>query len=259
MNPITKDLFLATFFNDLKKVKAILEANKEGNNILLLNLESGNVAGIITLKEELSFAYGMYWDSYLPFIPAYQITMLADSVWRNVSSLSDESTLDLSQIQTNISQMLQFWKDYYGVDELQEMDYKEYVSLIYSISSDDDEACVDEDDVKKHNINELDALLLNKSLCRNKKAVIELLQQGANPCFEIEHEFESAYQSLYSEESYQSSCYYVPLLHLFAEKGYDIFNTFDDDVIRGMFAALYGAGSSAELMHAIEKYSQFED
>lgn len=236
----TKEIFLAVFFNDIKKVKELLSQHTQFKKSYMLDLECG------------------YFSSEHIKIPIYQVTMLLDSFWRNITSLNGMRESDLQIMKEQIVEMLQFWKEYYKISELEEMNYNRWVTLILAIDPNDDEWCLDFETAEKLGVSKRDALLLSKSYARNKEAVISLLQQGANPYVEHEDEFYGALEHLEHEELFQST-FYWGLFDLHTKEGYAPFYAMSDDDIRGMFATLYGVGSTSELIQTIEKYSVFKD
>lgn len=240
MNQSTKDVFLAVFFNDITKVKELLAIHTQFKQSCLLDLE------------------GSFFNSEYIKIPVYQITMLLDSFWRNKSTLHGMLDCDLQILKGQIIEMLQFWKDYYCISELEEMNYNTWVTLIFAIDPNNDEVGIDYKTAENFGVTKRDALLISKCYARNKEACISLLQQGANPFVTHEDEFYGAMELLEHEESFQFP-FYWELFDQFTKEGYTPFHAMNDEELRGMFATLYGVGSTSELIQAIETYSVFKN
>lgn len=121
-----------------------------------------------------------------PF-PLHYITLCYEAIWRDADDWEDKEWANATKNSTNA--MLEFWKEYYGVDSFPRIEYRTYSEDDFYCAKDDET----DEDLLFHSKSELVAFG-NREIdldlyCAVERfqfdKVEELLRQGANPRAEI--------------------------------------------------------------------------
>ena len=231
-NKKLEDLFLAIYFNDLKKVIAF---KNEYPKIYLKKekfLIDGNT--IFDLKNLTLFNQKIWFDTE----------------WRN------EIMPLIKKIRQRTTQMLDFWDLEFGQkNSIKLIEYNDYWDYFY---------CDDPNDPDENNevicdpisyfieqgFKEIDVKLYNRVECFDFVEAKKLLEQGAKSDIDFYNDNDSSVISRIScEVSYLATCHVVPELQVFENKGYK--QNFE---ITTMFRNLIGLAAHQDMSNLLDEY-----
>ncbi len=229
---VLKELFLATFFNDIEK---ILETKKKSPKLYAKK-------GCFPLDDII--------------IDLRILTLLNQTIW-NDDTWSEEIQPLVERNRQKTRKMLAFWNSELAVPKLNKaIAYNSYYEFFY---------CEEPADTEKIDLNtvqfyvgmgfrEIDARLHNRVECFDFAAVRKLLDQGANSTvsfYEDEQDAGGVFERIETEHSYLSSCSIIPEFVQFEKIAYQ--QNFDT---RAMFGDLLGFAAHQEMYNLLNEYNK---
>jgi hypothetical protein len=233
MNLSDRQLFLAVFFNEPEKIKAIMKA-RNGNARLLIPISNNYCELWLRFHGKLAIS---------AIEPA---VMLADSLFdiKEKTRLNTDIPFNPSEEYRKAEASIAFLKDY---TTLTDIDYNKYYNLNNTIG--DDEDYLSDDEIAQYlteGYRLIDLQLVNYAHKRNEAEVRKLIAQGANPNIDpLDRSSQSiALDSLGADESLAFMQYIA-----YRKDGYN--ENYPNKEIMDMLAILYDMGSSGRLTRII--------
>lgn len=231
-NKKLEELFLAIYFNDLKKVIAFKNKYPE----------------IYAKKNEFII------DGYKAF-DLKNLTLFNQKIWFD-AEWRDEIKPLTEKIRKQTKQMLDFWDlESAQPNSIKPIEYNDYCDFFYCDDPNDPD---DNDEVicdpisyfLDEGFKEIDVRLYNRVECFDFKEVKKLLEQGAKADIDFYNDGDSsAFGRVHSEVSYLATCHVVPEFKAFETKGYK--QNFD---ITEMFRNLLGLAAHQDMYQLLDEY-----
>ena len=231
-NKKLEDLFLAIYFNDLRKVIAFKNEYPE----------------IYAKKEQFLI------DNYKKF-DLKNLTLFNQKIWFD-NEWRDEIKPLIEKIRQRTKQILDFWDTEIGQpNSIKLIEYNAYCDYFYcdDPNDPDDNNEVICDSISyfiEKGFNEIDVKLYNRVECFDFVEVKKLLEQGAKSNIDFYNDNDSnTFSRITSEVSYLATCHVVPEFKVFESKGYK--QNFD---IVEMFRNLLGLAAHQDMLKLLDKY-----
>jgi len=230
-NKKMEELFLAIYFNDVKKV--------------------------VDFKNQFSELYAKK-DKFLidgnTTFDLTNLTFFNQTIWFDGDWIDDIKPLVEKHIGRTV-QMLDFWCAEFGQQNIQrQIEYNQYYEYFYCDDPNDfEEIIIDPISFYlEKGFREVDLRLYNRAQCFDFTEVKKLLEQGAKPHIHFENDGDSSILSRISDEvSFLATCEVVPEFKVFETKGYN--QNFD---IRRMFGDILGLAAHEEMYHLLAEYEE---
>jgi hypothetical protein len=232
-NRIFDELFIAIYFNDLKKVIEIKEKYPE----------------IYSKKENYKIEDKKSFD-------LKNLTFFNQSIWKE-DDWVDEIIPFVKRNRENTEKMLEFWKAETRNENFQrEIEYNHYHEYFYCSDPNEPEEneTVILDKITfflEKGFREIDLRLYNRVACFDFKETIKLLEKGAKPDIKFyENEWDSDTISLIGCEcSYLATCQIIPEFKSYEKQGFIQFYC-----ITERFGDLIGLAAFEDMYCLLEKY-----
>ncbi|WP_395054432.1 hypothetical protein [Flavobacterium sp.] len=231
-NKKLEDLFLAIYFNDLKKIIAFKNENPE----------------IYSKKEKFLIDGNTNFD--LKNLTLFNQKIWFDTEWR------DEIMPLIEKIRQRTKQMLDFWEIEIGQkNSIKLIEYNDYWDYFYcdDPNDPDDNNEVIGDPISyfiEQGFKEIDVKLYNRVECFDFVEAKKLLEQGAKSDIDFYNDNDSStIGRVHSEVSYLATCHVIPEFQVFENKGYK--QKFE---ITTMFRNLLGLAAHQDMLNLLHKY-----
>jgi len=230
-NKKMEELFLAIYFNDVKKV-----------------IEFKNQYPEIYAKKD-SFQI----DNYTAF-NLINLTFFNQTVWE-VDDWREEIMPLVRKIRQRIKQMLDFWRSELGRQDIKrEIEYSQYCDFFYCDCYTDTYEEWKKEELKdiKIEFREIDLMLMYQVERFNFAETKKLLEQGAKSDVDFyDDDFSSVNSRIGAESAFLATTFVVPEFETFEKKGYN-----QDFDITDMFSRLLGFAAHEEMYHLLDEYEK---
>ena len=230
-NKKMEELFLAIYFNDVKKVVDFKNQYPE----------------IYAKKDNFQI------DKYTIF-NLINLTFFNQTVWK-ADDWREEIMPLVKKIRQRIEQMLDFWRSEFGRQDIkQEIEYSQYCDFFYCDCYTDtyEEWKKDELNDIKIEFREIDLMLMYQVERFNFAEIKKLLEQGAKSDIDFyDDDFSSVNSRIGAESSFLATTFVVPKFEIFEKKGYN-----QDFDITDMFSRLLGFAAHEEMYHLLAEYEK---
>ena len=232
-NKKLEDLFLAIYFNDLKKVIAF----------------KNEIPEIYAKKDKFII------DGYITF-DLKNLTLFNQKIWFDIEWRNEIMPL-IKKVRNRTKKMLEFWDLEVGkLNSIKLIEYNDYWNYFYCDDPNDPD---DNDEVicdpisyfLEEGFREIDVRLYNRVECFDFIEVKKLLKQGAKSDIDFYNDNDSNVMSrIYSEQCYLTTCLVIPEFKIFENKKYK--QKFE---ITSMFRNLLGVAAHRDMLNLLQEYS----
>jgi len=227
-NKKMEELFLAIYFNDLKKVIDFKNQFPE----------------IYAKKDSFQIDYNTTFN-------LINLTFFNQAVW-GVDDWVEDMMPFVKKIRQRTEQMLDFWRTEFGQDIKRDVEYNQYYDFFYfdCLADTYEEWLKEEQEDLKKDIREIDLMLMYQAKCFNFAETKKLLEQGAKSDVDLyDEDFSSADSHFGNERELFARTFVVPEFEIFEQKGYN--QKFD---ILEMFSRLLGFAAHEEMYLFLKAY-----
>lgn len=230
-NTILEDLFIAVYFNDIKKVVWF----------------KNNYPEIYSKRNKFQIGFNTSFD--LSYLTLFNKVIWFDNDWK------EEVLPFIEKLKQRTQEMSDFWKEELGEPTLSyHFEYNQFYDYFY---------CNDPKNTEEVNLQpianylekgfrEIDLRLFNRALCFDFVEVNKLLELGAKFDIHFDNDNDSSTHSrIISESSYLATCHIIPEFEAFELNGYK-----QDFNIEEMFGHLIGLSAYEEMYSLLSKYSK---